>query len=79
MFGPEKNGRVRGMGFGVTPRMFTKSNLDVLKENEQMKEKNKNLEDKVAGLTKDVAALHDIVSKYIGFNSDGQLGQVWLQ
>ncbi|OMO94533.1 Transposase, Ptta/En/Spm, plant [Corchorus capsularis] len=39
VFGPDKNGRVRGIGSGVTPKMFERSNLQALKENEQMKEK----------------------------------------
>ncbi|CAN1153867.1 hypothetical protein LINPERPRIM_LOCUS14985 [Linum perenne] len=28
----QKKGNVRGIGFGVTPKMFTKSNIDVIRE-----------------------------------------------
>jgi hypothetical protein len=73
VFGPEQNGRIRGMGFGVTPTMFKKSNLDILRENEQVKEKNKILSDKVEGLSKDVAELRNIISKYMSVNPDGQV------
>ena len=57
--GADKNGRVRGMGYGVTPSMFKKSNLNVLKENEAIKVKNKKLEDKVDALEKENAQIKE--------------------
>ena len=55
VFGPDKNGRVRGMGYGVTPKMFKKGNLQVIQENEDLKERNKKLEDKVRNSNKKIA------------------------
>ncbi|OMP03979.1 Transposase, Ptta/En/Spm, plant [Corchorus olitorius] len=52
----------------VTPKMFERSNLQALKENEQMKEKNKKLEDKVDTLTTENEKLKD--------QFDGLMGEV---
>lgn len=71
VFGPEKNERVRGMGFGVTPKMFANSNLQSLKENEQLREKNKNLEDKFEELKKEAGMLHELILTYLGPRSIG--------
>lgn len=56
------------MGFGMTQKIFTNSNLPSLKENEQLKQKNKNLEDKFKGLTEEVSRLHELILTYLGYS-----------
>ncbi|CAN1139983.1 hypothetical protein LINPERPRIM_LOCUS23711, partial [Linum perenne] len=66
VLGPEKNGRVRGMGFGVNPKMFTKSNLDVIREKEQANEHNQKLEEQVGTLNDKINKLGEFIFKFIG-------------
>ena len=58
---PDKNGRVRGMGFKISPKMLEKEASE-----EQMNEPNKELAQQVAILTAQVRKLTDIVTRRDG-------------
>ncbi|CAN1801401.1 hypothetical protein LINPERHAP1_LOCUS22950 [Linum perenne] len=62
----DKNGRVLGMGFGVSPRTFSKENLDVLHENQRLNDSNKELQQTVGRLNDQVAQLGELMVKFIG-------------
>ena len=65
VFGPDKNGRVRGMGFKISPKMLEKEASE-----EQMNEPNKKLAQQVAILTAQVKKLIDIVTRRDGATTE---------
>ena len=58
---PDKNGRVRGMGFKISSKMLEKEASE-----EQMNEPNKELAQQVAILTAQVRKITDIVTRHDG-------------
>ncbi|XP_057986642.1 uncharacterized protein LOC110657217 [Hevea brasiliensis] len=77
VLGPEKNGRVRGMGFGVSPRMLKKDNINVIQqlqevnnENIQLKEnfailleEDNQLKEQYVSLKNEVSELKEIIAQ----------------
>ena len=61
VLGPDKNGRVRGMSFKISPKILEKEASE-----EQMNEPNKELAQQVAILTAQVKKLTDIVTRRDG-------------
>ncbi|CAN1250750.1 hypothetical protein LINPERPRIM_LOCUS7508 [Linum perenne] len=73
---PDKNGRVLGMGFGVSPSTFSKENLNVLHENQRLNDSNKELQQTVGKLNDQVAQLGELMVKFIGSTNATFLQQV---
>ena len=65
VLGPDKNGRVRGMGFKISPKMLEKEASE-----KHMNEPNKELEQQVAILMAQVKKLTDIVTRRDGATAE---------
>lgn len=61
VFGRERNGRVRGMGFGVTPKMFKNDNIKLVQELQKANEENTHLKENFTTLHEDH---QDLKEKY---------------
>ncbi|KAG1348041.1 putative Transposase, Ptta/En/Spm, plant [Cocos nucifera] len=72
--GPKRHRHVYGMGFGVTPKMFGKANIDTIKEHEQEKEEKRILIENYKTLSNEMTQLKDLVAKLIGSNVE-HIGQ----
>ena len=65
VLGPDKYGRVRGMGFKISPKMLEKEASE-----EQINKPNKELAHQVAILTAQVKKLTDIVTRRDGATTE---------
>ena len=62
VLGPKRNGCVRRMGFGVTPKMFKNDNIKQMQELQKANEENTHLKENFATLHKDH---QDLKEKYV--------------